>query len=1588
MKKLVFILLVLPFVMYAQSTNENYVVTKVYKKGTTSAISGNNKDQVMTNVQYFDGLGRLKQTVAVNAGGNVVSDNAIPIDWTLGNTGPTDFFTAGSESENRIINGSTPFGGTDLLWECIPDAASNFDGGWNTKFFKIDNTKTYRYSIWVKRTGSQAGTTYHGTQSVDNLDGTPNGNPYFWAGDLPQLNTWYLMVGVVHPHTYRGSDTGVSGVYDTNGNKVIDGTEYRWRSDDNATRLRNYLYYCTDTNVRQYFWSPLFQEMDGGELPLEDLVAQNTTVIAQENVKDIVSHVEYDNLGRMTKEYLPFTNGSGDANFRTDEMGTETQRYYANKHAKDFAGVTLPSQVNAYFEKSYDNSPLNRVTQQAAPGADWKLGNGHEVKFDFDVNSTSEVKVYSVTTSFANNTYTPTLVGGTASYGEGELSKTVTKDENWSVSQTHDKDHTTEEFKNKSGQVILKRTYNLNQPHDTYYVYDDLGNLTYVIPPKAEGSVAKPTATQLSELCYQYVYDYRNRLVEKKIPGKGWEYIVYDKLDRPVLTQDANQHVKTNSSGQLDRELLFTKYDNLGRVAYTGVTKNLSSRTTLQNTANTGDYEQYENRSAKLSYANSGTGFYYSNNAIPKTVTEVYTINYYDTYVNLPDGFVAPSKIYSDTENVTTNTKGLATVSKVKVLGTNSWITTITYYDEKARPIYVYSKNDYLQTVDVVESKLDDFTGKVLETKTTHTKTGKDPIVTIDRFQYDHMDRLVSQNQQINDQISERIVKNNYDDLGQLESKIVGNGTKVGYKDVTPGVSIVGNVITKTGADGWDAGLATQGTINADGYVEFTTSSETNKYYMIGLSKSNPNAHFTGINYAIYVRQSNYMYIYELGSSKGNFGTFKTGDILRVERIGNTIYYKKNGETFYTSTTKSSEPLLGDISMYHTGTKITDLKIVDNSKGLQKVDYNYNVRGWLTNINDDIQVDNDLFNFSIQYNDPSVELSKRLYNGNIAQTSWQTQNVDVSRKTYNYTYDALNRITGAFGVHNNYHDLDDVNYDKNGNILDLVRNGHINTSATNFGVMDELEYTYDSGNKLLSVFDQEENPFGFKDGTNTGNDYTYDANGNMKTDSNKRITNISYNHLNLPTLVEFGPDNNGIGEGEIEYVYSADGVKLKKHSTIAEGDFPPYQDQETFTEYAGNYIYEGEYGNMDLQFFNHPEGYVKYGIKTSSGGKTAAEPSFEYVYQYKDHLGNIRLSYTDVNGDGVITASTEIIEEKNYYPFGLKHKGYNDVTSSIGNSKAEMFSFGGKELSEELNLNTIDFGERNYNPSLGRWFNIDPFAEFMRKQSPYNYAFNNPIYFSDYGGAIPWPLPLIFGKWRRKAKPDSYFRSKRRNHNGVDLNYDGGGDTDLNAPIVATHDGRVARIYSDTKNRGGRIVVIESPDGSFETKYMHLAAIAVEEGQEISEGQTIGLMGGSGKGKEFYYKVHLHYEIHVKNLVGQMEAINAWQNGKLVDPQKWIVNTTPNEEVTPSWLTLFNVPSRESQKCIGCDLVSRTPGFHREKPGKKIIKLSPRVSPLPTPSPLPVTPVTPNPINPGGIVPLPVKPFNPGTPSFTPKPRT
>ncbi|ULC57923.1 DUF6443 domain-containing protein [Flaviramulus sp. BrNp1-15] len=919
---------------------------------------------------------------------------------------------------------------------------------------------------------------------------------------------------------------------------------------------------------------------------------QNIGIRGGGSGEDIITPIDYDDYGRQEKEFLPYANSSVMASYRSNAI--ETSLTYANSpHYNFYANSSkYENTTNPYSQKELEASPLSRVQKQAAPGADWELGGGHEIEFGYVTNTGAEVRSYDAgtTISISSNvtTYVPTLSLDTSEinnygyYDANKLYKTVTKDENHDG--TSSKAHTTEEFKDKQGRIVLKRTYgasdinmdgDTSDPgeglaiHDTYYVYDDYGNLTYVLPPKADADSDIPNSTELSELCYQYKYDEKNRLVEKKIPGKGLEYIIYDKLDRPVITQDAN----LRSQGKW----LFTTYDSFGRVSYTGKVYRPSwNRQTMQYHVNTSNYILFTDKQSSSININGVTIYYLKCFTNPIYINdsniEILTINYYDNYsfnkpssLNLPPTSMGQSIInYNNASSTRKLTKGLATGSKVKVLTTNHWTTTVMGYNSKGQVIYTASDNPYLGTTDVVKSKLD-FTGLVTETNATHAKTGKATITNVDKYAYDHVGRLLTHTNKINSKPTELIVVNVYDELGQLTSK----------------------------------------------------------------------------------------------------------------RVGGDLY--------------------GDNQNY---------------PGLQTIDYTYNIRGWLKQINNpNTSLGNDLFAFKINYNTVNHSGTK-LYNGNIAETEWKTQNDNVLR-WYRYGYDALNRISSGIANSSNYN-LSSVVYDKNGNITFLERRGHTNINSsgivTAYGLMDKLDYNYNpESNQLKNVQELSggNSTYGFANGSTASTEYTYDPNGNIWRDYNKGISsNIGYNHLNLPDEINFPSQM-----AEITYIYDALGTKLRKK--VAGATFP-----EQITEYAGNYVYE----NGSLKFFNNGEGYTEP-INPSNYGS-----GFDYVYQYKDHLGNVRLSYKDVNQNNPGSISLEILEENNYYPFGLRHKGYNN--NPITNHP---YKYQGVELNESLGLDLYEMDFRQYDPAIGRFTAIDPKTHF--DFSTYQAFDNNPVYFADPSGA-------------------------------------------------------------------------------------------------------------------------------------------------------------------------------------------------------------------------------------------------------------
>lgn len=108
--------------------------------------------------------------------------------------------------------------------------------------------------------------------------------------------------------------------------------------------------------------------------------------------------------------------------------------------------------------------------------------------------------------------------------------------------------------------------------------------------------------------------------------------------------------------------------------------------------------------------------------------------------------------------------------------------------------------------------------------------------------------------------------------------------------------------------------------------------------------------------------------------------------------------------------------------------------------------------------------------------------------------------------------------------------------------------------------------------------------------------------------------------------------------------------------------------------------------------------------------------------------------YADLNNDGTINPATEILEENNYYLFGLQHQGYNDIASSCRNEEAEAYKFLNKEYEDSFALNVTETDYRHYDSALGRFNVLDPMAELAPDFTPYRYGFNNPVIWSDASG--------------------------------------------------------------------------------------------------------------------------------------------------------------------------------------------------------------------------------------------------------------
>ena len=822
---------------------------------------------------------------------------------------------------------------------------------------------------------------------------------------------------------------------------------------------------------------------------------------------DIVAPAVYDVYGREQYKYLPYISPDNNGTYKSSAL-TEQQTFYSDNNTN--SPIKGQGETLYYAETDYEPSPLNRVQKTFAPGNSWvgSKGSGSEksVQVQYGTNTTAEgVRVWTIAIAAGS------LPASSAAYATGQLTKTTTIDE---------AGHQLMEYKDGLGRVILKKVQIAASPGTdhtgwlcTYYVYDDFGNLRFVMQPRAieisSGASWAITQATADELCFRYEYDNRHRMTIKKVPGAGEVWMVYDNRDRLVYVQDAN--MRTNNWW------LATLYDNLNRPVQTGMMLYTSTLAALQiyvsgltpaastaNASGTGTnsvtdnlfvnqrdigrplYQATTTVELDPGFTSEDGGAFTAqiNPAAPPSYTGTQatlvtappsgsvfvplTMTFYDSYSFTTKGYGTSnnskldigSNAYGDAlpSAASTLIKSLPTGTRVRVienaadLTVGKWMETVNYYDDKGRVVQTQSDN-YKGGLDIATTRYS-FTGKPLSVYLSHNNAsaGITNFTVKTNLNYDGAGRLLNIQKSLNDGTAKTTVVNAYDELGQLKTKSVG--TKPGTSNPLETLAYDYNI------RGW----------------------------LLGMNRTFAKSTSSTANY----------FGFDLGYDKTAISGL-TGNYAAAQYNGNIegTVWRSAGD--------------GEVRKY---------------------DYSYDAANRLAGA-DFNQYTGNAFNKTANVDFSVTNLSYDA-NGNIMSLKQMGLNVGGSSLIDNLTYTYQTNSTSATTTTSN----------KLQNVMDASNNAQ--TTLGDFRYSPS--YTTALG--------------GAKN--NTTVDYAYDANGNLTQDKNKDIASITYNYLNLPYTVTV------TGKGTITYIYDAAGNKLEKR-TVDNTASPAVS---TTTTYIGGFVYQ------------------------------------------------------------------------------------------------------------------------------------------------------------------------------------------------------------------------------------------------------------------------------------------------------------------------------------------------------------------------------------------------------------------------------
>ena len=417
---------------------------------------------------------------------------------------------------------------------------------------------------------------------------------------------------------------------------------------------------------------------------------QSVNKTVQNNVtkQRLATLLEYDYYGRETNMWLP-------TSVMADYVEVSTFRNTA-------VGSSGYNDSYPYSQSIYEASPLNRPLQQYGAGKLWH-SNNRAVRTEYLVNASDSdraCKFYTV-----NGT---SLSGGTEFYAANLLNVIKTTDEGNNVSYT---------FTDKLGRIVLTRQMNGTEAHDTYYVYNDKGNLCFVLQPMYQ------TTADIELYAFEYKYDGHGNCIWKKLPGAEYIEYVYDNYDRMTYSQDGNQR-KNN-------RWMYYQYDAMGRP--------------------------------------SGQGECTEKNRDSNPVQHIRS--YYDGYYILSQsGFNNPDFPKGNTSYI----KGRLAGSIISVPGSGSKIYIAYFYDIKGR-VMQETRSNLLGGHDVTITTYT-FTDKPATVTHIHTASGKNTWIEVYTYSYDHADRI-SKVQHTLGGTTITLYDATYDDLGRLKTKSLHGST-------------------------------------------------------------------------------------------------------------------------------------------------------------------------------------------------------------------------------------------------------------------------------------------------------------------------------------------------------------------------------------------------------------------------------------------------------------------------------------------------------------------------------------------------------------------------------------------------------------------------------------------------------------------------------------------------------------------------------------------------------------------------------------------------------------------------------------------